>query len=135
MSPGHSPRRPGPGSPVRVLVVDDQAVFRQVARDVVEATPGFEAVGEASGGQEALRAVESLAPGLVLLDVRMPEMNGIEVARRLTATHPETVVVLVTIEDVADVPSTAGLCGAVALVRKEELGPRLLSSLWARHGQ
>jgi DNA-binding NarL/FixJ family response regulator len=118
-----------------VLVVDDQAVFRQVARDVVEATPGFEAVGEASGGQEALRAVESLAPGLVLLDVRMPEMNGIEVARRLTATHPETVVVLVTIEDVADVPSTAGLCGAVALVRKEELGPRLLSSLWARHGQ
>ena len=72
---------------VRVLTVDDQAVFRGVARDVIEATAGFEAIGEAANGEEALEAVERLAPQLVLLDVRMPGLDGVEVARRLTATQ------------------------------------------------
>src|ERR671910_266652 len=90
---------------VRVLTVDDQALFRGVARDVIEATPGFEAVGEASSGEQALEAVERLAPELVLLDVRMPGMDGIEVARHLATEHPRTVVVLISIEEGIDVPS------------------------------
>src|SRR6201989_1203420 len=68
---------------IRVLTVDDQAVFRRVARDVIEASPGFESVGQAGSGEHALRIVEELAPDLVLLDVRMPGMSGIEVAARL----------------------------------------------------
>jgi two-component system invasion response regulator UvrY len=115
---------------VRVLTVDDQPVFRGVARDVIEATPGFEAVGEAANGQDALAAVDRLHPGLVLLDVRMPGMDGIEVARRLRATHPDTVVVLVSIEEPIDVPAIAQLGGSVPLVRKQDFGPRMLRELW-----
>ncbi len=115
---------------VRVLTVDDQALFRGVARDVIEATPGFEAVGEAASGREAIAAVEALDPGLVLLDVRMPGMDGIEVALRLQATHPEMLVVLVSIEELIDVPSASQLGGRVPLVRKQDFGPRLLRRLW-----
>jgi DNA-binding NarL/FixJ family response regulator len=119
---------------VRVLTVDDQELFRGVARDVIDATPGFEAIGEAASGEEGLEAVERLSPELVLLDVRMPGMDGIEVARRLTATHPETVVVLISIEERIDVPSAAQL-GSVPLVRKQDFGPRLLRRLWKEHGR
>jgi two-component system, NarL family, invasion response regulator UvrY len=118
---------------VRVLTVDDQALFRGVARDVIEATPGFEAIGEAAGGEEGLEAVERLVPDLVLLDVRMPGMNGIEVARQLAATHPELVVVLISVEEQLDVPS-AGRLATAPLVRKQDFGPRLLRRLWAEHG-
>ena len=119
---------------VRVLTVDDQVLFRRVAQDVIDATPGFEMVGEAASGEVALEAVERLAPDLVLLDVRMPGINGIEVARRLAAKHPEVVVVLISIEEQIDVPSAAQF-ETIPLVRKQEFGPRLLKKLWAEHGR
>jgi two-component system invasion response regulator UvrY len=120
---------------VTVLTVDDQAMFRGVAREVIDATPGFESVGMAASGEEALRAVDRLAPQLVLLDVRMPGLDGIEVARRLCATHPETLVVLISIEDSIDIPSAAQLGHSVPLVRKQDFGPRLLKRLWREHRQ
>jgi DNA-binding NarL/FixJ family response regulator len=120
---------------VRVLTVDDQELFRQVAGDVIAATPGFLAVGEAKNGEEALDAVDRLAPQLVLCDVRMPGLDGIEVARRLAATHPETVVVLISIGERADLPSAAQLGSAVPLVRKQDFGPMLLRRLWREHGR
>jgi len=119
---------------VRVLTVDDQAVFRRVARDVIDATAGFESVGEAAGGEEGLEAVDRLVPELVLLDVRMPGLNGIEVARQIVAKHPEMVVVLISIEQRIDVPSIAQL-GRVPLVRKQDFGPKLLRRLWKEHGR
>jgi two-component system invasion response regulator UvrY len=131
MTLGQTP--PDAATPVRVLTVDDQAMFRQVARDVIDATPGFESVGEAASGDEALQAVDRLAPHLVLLDVRMPGLDGIEVARRLHSTHPETLVVLISIEDSIDLPSAAQLGDMVPLVRKQDFGPRLLRRLWREH--
>ena len=119
---------------VRVLTVDDQEVFRCVARDVIDATPGFESVGEAASGEEALEAVARLAPELVLLDVRMPGINGIEVARRIVATHPEVVLVLISMEERVDVPTIAQL-ERVPLVRKQDFGPKLLRRLWSEHGR
>jgi two-component system, NarL family, invasion response regulator UvrY len=119
---------------IRVLTVDDQARFRGVARDVIDATPGFEGVGEAVNGEEALR-VDRLAPELVLLDVRMPGIDGIEVARRLHVSHPDTLVVLITIEDAFDLPSASELGDAVPLVRKQDFGPSLLRRLWREHGR
>ena len=119
----------GDTHPVRVLTVDDQALFRAVARDVIEATPGFESAGEAPSGEAGLDAVGRLHPDLVLLDVRMAGMDGIEVARRLVHLHPDVHVVLISIEEGIDLPSAAELDG-VPLVRKQDFGPRLLRSLW-----
>ena len=119
---------------VRVLTVDDQEVFRGIAREVIEATPGFESVGEAASGEEALAAVARLEPQLVLLDVRMPGLDGIEVARRLHVSHPDTVLVLISIEDAIDLPSAARVAETVPLVRKQDFGPRLLKRIWREHG-
>ena len=115
---------------VRVFTVDDQAVFRGVAREVIDATPGFESVGEASSGEEALEAIARLAPQLVLLDVRMPGLNGIDVARRLCATHPDTLLVLISTEDPSEHPSVARIDPRVQLARKQDFGPRLLKRIW-----
>jgi DNA-binding NarL/FixJ family response regulator len=119
---------------VAVLTVDDQAVFRSVASDVIAATPGFESVGEARSGEEALGAVERVHPDLVLIDVRMPGIGGVEAARRIVSAHPRTVVVLISIEDPEEVARDARLCGVAELVRKQDFGPALLRSLWEAHG-
>ena len=119
---------------VGVLTADDQAVFRSIARAVIAATPGFHSVGQASSGEEALDAVERVRPDLVLIDVRMPGIGGVEAARQIAATHPDTVVVLISIEGPDQIASDASLCGAAALVRKQDFGPALLRRLWDAHG-
>jgi two-component system, NarL family, invasion response regulator UvrY len=116
---------------VRVLTVDDHALFRDAARDVISATPGFQLVGEAASGPEALRAMERLAPELVLLDVHMPGMDGVEVARRLSASHPRTLIVLISTADPRMLPAARRLAGRVALERKQDLCPSRLGQLWA----
>jgi CheY-like chemotaxis protein len=116
------------------MTVDDQAVFRDVAREVVEASPGFVPAGEVASGEEALQLVGAMKPQLVLLDVRMPGMDGIETARRLTAAHPELVIVLISLEDPSSLPATAAESGAVTFVRKQDFGPALLRSLWDEYG-
>jgi DNA-binding NarL/FixJ family response regulator len=120
-------------SPITVLTVDDQPVFRSAVREVIDATPGFAMVGEAASGVEALTASDELRPDLVLLDVRMPGMDGIETARRLRDAHPHALVVLISLEDVAVVASAAEASGAATFVRKQDLCPALLTSVWARH--
>jgi DNA-binding NarL/FixJ family response regulator len=125
---------PVPSGPVvRVLTVDDQERFRDVAREVIDASPGFELVGEAVSGDEALTSVSRLAPHLVLLDVRLRGMGGVEVARRLIATHADVLVVLLSIDEPIDIPSAARLNGSVTVVRKQDFSPRLLWRLWAEY--
>ena len=119
---------------VGVLTVDDQAVFRRVARLVIGATPGFRSLGEAVSGEEALSAVDRVHPDLVLVDVRMPGIGGIEAVRQIAAAHPETVVVLISIEEQDEIAGDAHLCGAAELVRKQDFGPNLLRRLWDEHG-
>lgn len=118
---------------VGVLVVDDQAVFRQVAGEVIEATQDFELVGEAESGARALTAYDELEPDLVLLDVRMPGMDGIETASLLHDQHPDSVVVLITVEEAPNLPGGLSSCGAAELVRKQDFGPALLRRLWNSH--
>jgi two-component system invasion response regulator UvrY len=118
-----------------VLGVDDQVVFLDVAREVVAATPGFSWVGGASSGEEALAAVEELEPEFVLLDVRMPGMDGIETARRISDSHPDVVVVLISIEENAAISGAIEGSGAVAFVRKQELCPAMLRRLWQTHSE
>src|SRR6476620_7299237 len=80
--------------PVRVLVVDDQAPFRQAARAVVSMTPGFDVVGEAESGEAAIEMAGVLAPDVVLMDVNLPGINGLAACRAIVAEHPATTVLL-----------------------------------------
>lgn len=123
-------------TPVGVLIVDDKVVFRHAARDVVEATaPDFVVLGEAASGRHALAAVDDLHPDLVLMDVRMEGMDGIETTKRLRAAHPEAVVVLVTTDAPLNLPKDVGFCGAADLIRKQDFRPSLLRRLWHAHGR
>jgi two-component system, NarL family, invasion response regulator UvrY len=118
---------------VTVLAVDDQEVFRRAARSLIAATPGFEQVGEAASGPEALDLAADLHPDLVLLDVRMPGMDGVETACRLAATDPDAVVVLISLEELPELPASIASVGAAAYLRKQDLTRRALGDLWAAH--
>jgi DNA-binding NarL/FixJ family response regulator len=113
-------------APTPVLVVDDQAPFRAIARQVVELTPGFAVVGEAETGEDAVRLAAELAPRLVLMDINMPGINGIEATRQIVATAPDTVVVLLSTYRESDLPADALACGARRYVHKEDFEPGVL---------
>ena len=119
---------------VGVITVDDQPFFRGAAHDVIQATPGFEPLAEAASGAEALTLVEELDPALVLVDVRMPGMDGIETARRIKEACPDVVVFLISIEDPSNIPAEAQNAGAATLIRKRDFRPRLLRQLWDCYG-
>jgi DNA-binding NarL/FixJ family response regulator len=101
---------------------------------VVTATPGFEVVGEAESGEEAVELADALVPGLVLMDINLPGINGIEATRRITAAHPHAVVMLLSTYQAADLPSDADSSGAVEYVHKEEFGPAVVRDVWERFG-
>jgi len=117
-------------APLSVIVVDDQAPFRLAARAVVRRTEGFELVGEAGNGLEAISLADSLHPDLVLMDINMPEMGGLEATRRIVAEHPDMVVFLCSTYDVNDLPPEAKTSGARAYMHKEQFGPATLRRLW-----
>jgi DNA-binding NarL/FixJ family response regulator len=120
--------RGGDERPVSVLVVDDQGLFRDVMRDVVDATPGMKLVGDAASGEAALDAVEELSPQMVVIDKRMPGLGGIEAARLIRARRPEIVVVLVSVE--TPDPDVLEDSRAVAFLHKRQLSPRALADVW-----
>ena len=113
-----------------VLVVDDQAPFRMAVKAVLRRLPCFQLAGEASSGSEAIALVGELHPALVLMDINMPEMNGIEATRRIVAAHPDVVVFLCSTYDLADLPRSATESGASGYVNKERFGADALRQLW-----
>ena len=118
-------------TPHAVVVVDDQAPFRLAAKAVLRRIDCFELAGEASSGPEAIRLVDALRPALVLMDINMPEMNGIEATQRILAAHPDVVVFLCSTYDVTDLPPGVAASGASAYVNKEQFGADTLRRLWA----
>ncbi len=120
--------------PVRVLTVDDQPLFRDAARAVVAATPGFVSLAEVPSGEDALALFDELQPDFVLVDVNLPGIDGLETSRRLSAaTHPP-VVLLISAEEHPGLHDSARDYGAVAFLSKEELRPGVLRAVWDRHG-
>jgi two-component system, NarL family, invasion response regulator UvrY len=119
---------------VKVMVVDDQVPFREAARAVVERLRGFDVVGEAESGEGALQLANALEPDLVLMDINMGGIDGIEATRRLTAAHPATIVFLLSTYQLSDLPPAARTCGAHAYLNKDDLGVRTIRQLWEAGG-
>jgi DNA-binding NarL/FixJ family response regulator len=117
---------------VRVLIVDDQEPFRMAARMVVDATEGFEVVGEAETGEDSVEMARELSPDLVLMDVNLPGINGLDATRQILADGADKVVVLLlsTYEEEEYAPRAAE-CGASAYIPKAVFGPDRLEAAWA----
>ncbi|MGB7114111.1 MAG: response regulator transcription factor [Mycobacterium sp.] len=115
---------------VRVWVVDDQASFRLATVATVAATEDFALAGDCETGESAIELIPDGSTGMVLMDIHMPGMGGIEATRRIRAAHPELIVLLTSTYDVADLPPEAADCGAAAYLQKEHLSPNLLTRIW-----
>jgi len=133
----HHRRRPAPllswlsTVAVRVLIVDDLEPFRRAARAVVEATADFEVAGEAADGEASVEAAELLRPDLVLMDVNLPGISGLEATRRIRAIAPRIMVLLMSTREAQEFAGKAAECGAVAYLPKSLLTPEQLMELWA----
>ena len=116
---------------VRVLIVDDQEPFRLAARMVVDATDGFDVVGEAETGEDSVEMASSIAPDLVLMDVNLPGIDGLEATRRILAADRPPIVLLLSTYEEAEYAPKAAEWGAAAYIPKAAFGPDRLEEAWS----
>jgi DNA-binding NarL/FixJ family response regulator len=117
--------------PIRVLLVDDQALFREGLRTLLSVQPGLEVVGEAGQGEEAIHQVKALQPEVVLMDLRMPVLGGVEATRRIRAAAPRCQVIVLTTFDDDDEVFDALRAGAVGYLLKDTPSEKLVEAILA----
>ena len=118
--------------PVQVLICDDQEAFRAAASEVVNATDGFEVVGETETGEDSVVAAGRLRPNLVLMDIHLPGIDGLEASRRIKAERAEVVVLLLSTYDREDFATRIAASGASAFIAKAAFGSDSLSDAWLK---
>ena len=101
-----------PVDPIRVLIADDHPLFRDGLRSLLESVPETELVGEAATGEDAVASADSMQPDVVLMDIRMPRVNGIEATRRILNASPRTAVLMLTMFEDDDTVFEAVRAGA-----------------------
>jgi len=111
------------------LVVDDSERWRLVVCSILEGVPGFRVVGEASDGAEAVKEAATLLPDVVLLDVGMPHVNGIEAAKRIRQISPESKIIFLTQDRDSEVREAALAAGAIAYLLKSGARYELLATI------
>lgn len=114
---------------IRILIVDDMEPVRQGLRTILQLSEGFEVVGEACDGMEAVRAAASLKPEVVLMDLEMPVLGGLEATRRIKEQQPEMGIVILTIHGSDEVREQAAKAGSDAFIEKEAPTKRLLAAI------
>ena len=119
---------------VRVLIVDDQEPFRSAAKMVVELTDGFEVAGEAGSGEDGVAMFNDLAPDLVLMDIKMPGMDGLEATRQIMDGDPNARVVVLSTYEADEFQERAIEVGAIAFISKSDFGPDALAGVWSASG-
>ena len=120
-------------STVRVLVADDHVILRQGIRALLETELGWEVVGEAGNGREAVEKAAQLKPDVVLLDITMPELNGIEATRQIRKAVPETEIVILTMNESERTRREALQAGAGGYLLKSDAPGDLLAAIAALH--
>lgn len=121
-------RQNGHGMATRVLIVDDHPTFRASARLLLEAE-GFDVVGEADNGESGIEQSAALTPDLILLDVQLPDIDGFEVASRVSRSEPPPAVILISSRDGGDFGPLVKASGARGFVPKAELSGERLRAL------
>jgi two-component system, NarL family, invasion response regulator UvrY len=121
-------------APVSVMIVDDHEPFREVARTVVSVTDGFVLAAEACSGEEAIGTALTRSLDLVLMDIHLPGIDGVEATRHIVAAHPATVVVLLSTYSRLDLPADARTCGAAGYISKEDIAPGVITRIWTESG-
>ncbi len=117
--------------PIRVLLVDDQALFREGLRTLLSTRPGLDIVGEAANGVEAVDRARALQPQVVLMDLRMPVLGGVEATRRLRAADPRCQVIVLTTFDDDEEVFDALRAGAVGYLLKDAPSEKLVEAIGA----
>ena len=120
-------------APIRILLVDDQQLIRMGFRMVLEADPGFAVVGEASNGAEAIEAVRELSPDVVLMDVRMPRLDGIAATTQIVQQHPASRIIVLTTFDLDEYAFGALAAGASGFLLKDVQATELTAAIRAVH--
>jgi DNA-binding NarL/FixJ family response regulator len=116
---------------VRILVADDHDVVRHGVRALLLTQPGWEVIGEAQTGREAVRLATAEAPDVVVIDVGMPDMNGLEAARQIRATAPQTEVLILTMHESEQLIRDVLEAGAKGYVLKSDAGRDLIAAIHA----
>jgi two-component system, NarL family, invasion response regulator UvrY len=119
---------------VRVWVVDDQASFRRAIAATLAAMDDFVLAGECETGESVVELIRDGSADIVLMDIHMPGIGGIEATRQIRAARPDLMVVLMSTYDLEDLPAAAANCGSAAYLQKERLSPELLSRIWQTAG-
>lgn len=120
-------------SPIRVLIADDHRLFRQGLRHVCQAAGGIEVVGEAENGREAVRLAQELKPDVVLMDIRMPDLDGVEATRQITAHDPTVRIVILTMYREDQYVFEAIKAGARGYLLKDADEQELVEAIHAVH--
>lgn len=115
--------------PIKILIVDDQALFREGLASLLATQPDMRVVGQASDGAEATEQVEALRPDLILMDVRMPRVDGIEATRRIKPLLPDAKIVMLTVSDLAQELFEAMRHGAAGYLLKNMKARRLFEEI------
>jgi DNA-binding NarL/FixJ family response regulator len=120
---------------LRILIADDHEVARRGIRAVLESHPGWEVCGEARDGRETVELATSLRPDLILLDIGMPNLNGLEAARQILATFPDAVILILTMHDTDHVVREVLRAGARGFLLKSDAGRDLVAAVEALQRQ
>ena len=115
---------------VRVLIADDHRLFAEALRAILGAEPSVDVVGLAASGADAVRQTAELEPDVVLMDISMPELDGLEATRRILAQRPDTQVLMVTGSDARQDVDAARTAGAAGYVTKDRIAAELIRAIF-----
>jgi len=116
---------------LRVLVVDDHDLVRRGLRSMLEAQPGWTVCGEATTGREAVGLVQQLQPEVVVIDVHMPDMDGLQATQEILAANPQTEILVLTVDDTKEIVQAAREAGARGIVMKSDAALDLVAAVAA----